>query len=311
MRFAVIGVGGAGGYFGARLAEAGNDVTFIARGDHLAAIRSSGLHVGSVHGDVVVTAAATDDPGEVGEVDCVILGVKAWQVPDAARAAASLVGPSTCVLPLQNGVEAPGQIADALGRDHALGGTAKIIAFRVGPGHVVHAGAEPTVELGELDGTRSTRAEALRQALDDAKGVTATIPDDIRVAMWMKFLLIAGWSGVGAVTRAPIGTTRSMPGTRRLLEGAMAEVEQVAAAHGVPLPTGVVAATMAFVDGLPAQGTASLQRDIAEGLPSELESLSGAVGRLGAAAGVPTPVNDFLYDALLPQESRARGQIDF
>jgi 2-dehydropantoate 2-reductase len=311
MRFAVIGVGGAGGYFGARLAEAGHDVTFIARGQHLAAIRSSGLRVDSVDGDAVVKAAATDDPGEVGGVDCVILGVKAWQVPQAAQSAASMVGPSTAVLPLQNGVEAPGQIAEAVGRDHALGGTARIIAFRAGPGHVVHTGAVPTIELGELDGTRSARVEALCQVLDEAKGVTATIPDDIRVAMWMKFLLIAGWSGVGAVTRAPIGTTRSVAGTRRLLEGAMAEVEQVAAAHGVQLPPGAVAATMAFVDGLPAHGTASLQRDIAAGQPSELESLNGAVTRLGAAVGVPTPVNAFLYDALLPQESRARGQIDF
>jgi 2-dehydropantoate 2-reductase len=311
MRFAVIGAGGAGGYFGARLAEAGNDVTFIARGAHLAAIRSSGLRVDSVDGGVVVKAAATDDPGEAGEVDCVILGVKAWQVPEAAEAAATMIGSSTAVLPLQNGVEAPGQIAAALGRHHALGGTARIIGFRAGPGHIVHSGADPTIELGELDGTRSARVETLCRVLDEAKGVTATIPDDIRVAMWMKFLLIVGWSGVGGVTRAPIGTTRSLPGTRRLLEGAMAEVEQVAVAHGVQLPPGVVASTMAFVDGLPAHGTASLQRDIAESLPSELESLSGAVTRLGAAAGVPTPVNTFLYDALLPQESRARGAIDF
>ncbi len=311
MRFAVIGAGGAGGYFGARLAEAGNKVTFIARGAHLAAIRSSGLRVDSVDGDVVVKAAATDNPGEVGEVDCVILGVKAWQVPVAAAAAVTMIGPSTAVLPLQNGVEAPDQIAAALGRDHALGGTARIIGFRAGPGHVVHSGAVPTIELGELDGTRSTRVETLCRVLDEAKGVTATIPDDIRVAMWMKFLLIVGWSGVGGVTRAPIGTTRSLPGTRRLLEEAMAEVEEVAVAHGVQLPSGVVASTMAFVDGLPAHGTASLQRDIAEGMPSELESLSGAVTRLGAAVGVPTPVNAFLYDALLPQESRARGEINF
>jgi len=311
MRFAVIGAGGAGGYFGARLAEAGNDVTFIARGPHLAAIRSSGLRVDSVDGDVVVTAAATDDPGEVGEVDCVILGVKAWQVPEAVRSAAAMIGPSTAVLPLQNGVEAPDQIAAALGRDHALGGTARIIGYRAGPGHIVHSGAAPTVELGELDGTRSIRVERLCGVLDDAKGVTATIPADIRVAMWMKFLLIVGWSGVGGVARAPIGITRSLPGARRLLEGAMAEVERVALAHGIRLPSGAVASTMAFVDELPTHGTASLQRDIADGQPSELDSLSGAVTRLGAAVGVSTPVNAFLYDALLPQESRARGEITF
>lgn len=312
MRFAVIGVGGAGGYFGARLAEAGHDVTFIARGEHLAAIRKSGLRIDSVNGDVVVSSAkATDDPREVGVVDYVLMGVQAWQVPEAARAAAALVGPTTAVLPLQNGVEAPEQIAEALGREHALGGTAKIISFRVGPGHIKHAGAEPTLEIGELDGARSARVEALRQAFAQAKGVTVTIPADIRVATWAKFLFITSWAGVGAVTRAPLGVIRSVPETRRLLETAMQEIERVARANAIRLPAGVVAATMTFVDSLPAQGTSSMQRDLIAGKPSELESLSGAVTRLGAEVAVPTPTNAFLYHALLPLERRARGQLAF
>ena len=310
MRFAVLGASGAGGYFGARLVEAGHDVAFIARGDHLRAIRESGLRVDSVNGDLVAKPArATDDPREVGVVETILLGVKAWQVPEAARAAAPLVGPGTAVLPMQNGVEAAAQIADALGREHALGGTAKLISFRVGPGHIKHAGAEPTLEIGELDGTRSARVEALREAFEQAKGVTMVISADILAATWAKFLFITSWSGVGAVTRAPIGMIRRVPETRRLLESAMLEIESVARANEIRLAPGVVAATLAYVDGLPPDGTASMQRDIVEGKPSELESLNGAVTRLGLAAGVPTPTNAFLYHALLPLERSARGEL--
>ena len=312
MRFAVIGVGGAGGYFGARLAEAGHDVALLARGEHLDAIRRHGLRVESVLGDVVARSVrATDDPREVGEVDCVLVGVKAWQVPEAARMSAPLVGPETVVLPLQNGVEAPEQIAEVVGRAHALGGTARLISFRIGPGHLRHAGAEPTIELGELDGSRSARTLALRDALAAAKGVTAVIPDDIRAAMWAKFLFIASWSGLGAVIRAPAGVIRTVPETRRLLEEAMREIERVAAAHEVRLPADVVARTLAYIDALPPAGTPSMQRDLAEGKPSELESLTGAAVRLGARAGVPTPINAFAYHALIPLELRARGQLDF
>lgn len=309
MRFAVIGLGGAGGYFGARLVEAGHEVAFIARGEHLAAIRRSGLRVDSPLGDLVARpAAATDDPREVGPVDHVLLGVKAWQVPEAARGAAPLLGPGTAVLPLQNGVEAPDQIAEALGRAHALGGTARILSFIVGPGHVRHAGAAPAIELGELDDARTPRAEALRDALAGARGVAATIPADIRAAMWAKLMFIAAVAGVGAVTRSPVGAIRAVPETRRLLERAIEEVAQVARARGIALPEGAVARTLGYVDALPAGGTASMQRDITDGRPSELESLSGAVCRLGAAAGVPTPAHDFLRAALLPLELAARGR---
>lgn len=309
-RFAVLGLGGAGGYFGARLVEAGHEVAFIARGEHLAEIRRAGLRVESPLGDVVARpAAATDDPRAIGPVPYVLLGVKTWQVPEAARAAAPLIGPATAVLPLQNGVEAPDQIAEALGREHALGGTARIISFIAGPGHVRHAGAAPAIELGELDDTLSPRAAALRDALAGCKGLTATIPADIRAAMWAKLMFISPLAGVGAVTRVPIGVLRAVPETRRLLARAIDEVEGVARARGIALPEDVAARTMSYVDAMPAGGTASMQRDIADGKPSELESLPGAVCRLGAAAGVPTPVHDFLRAALLPLELAARGPL--
>ncbi|MEJ7599671.1 MAG: 2-dehydropantoate 2-reductase [Kofleriaceae bacterium] len=307
MRFAVMGTGGAGGYFGARLAEAGHDVTFVARGAHLAAIREHGLRVESVKGDVTVKPAnATGDPAMVGVVDYVLLGVKAWQVAEAARAIAPAVGPETAVLPLQNGIEAPDQIASAVGREHALGGTAKIISFLVAPGHIKHTGADPTLEIGELDRTASARVERLKQAFAKATAVTVVLPPDILVAMWTKFLFIASASG-SAVSRVPLGPMREPPETRQLVTSAMQEIERVARARGIELAPDAVAGAMAFLDSLPATGTTSMQRDVAEGRPSELESLSGAVTRLGIASGVATPTHTFVHHALLPLERRARG----
>lgn len=312
MRFAIIGVGGVGGYFGARLAEAGHEVTFIARGAHRAAIERSGLQVHSTKGDVLVKPArAVETAVGVGVVDCVILGVKAWQVTDAARSAAPLVGSATAVLPLQNGVEAAGEVAAALGRDHALGGVAKIISFVGEPGHIHHVGADPALVIGELDGQPSRRLEALHQAFASCRGVSVTSSSDIQVALWEKFLFITAWAGVGAVTRAPMGVVRSLPESRRLIEGALGELESVARASDIPLARDVVASVLSFIDSVPAEGTASLQRDIAAGRPSELDNLTGAVVRLGARLRIATPVNTFLYGALAPLELKARGLLAF
>jgi len=312
VRFAVIGVGGVGGYFGARLAEAGHDVTFVARGAHRAAIAESGLHVKSLAGDVSIRpAVVTEDTRSVGVVDCVVLAVKTWQVTEAARSAAPLVGPGTLVLPLQNGVEAPDQVAAVLGREHTLGGVAKIISFVAGPGRIEHAGAAPALVIGELDGRHTERVEAVCRAFDGAKGTSVTLSSDIQLALWEKFMFITSWAGVGAVTRAPMGVVRTLPETRRLIEGALLEIERVAQARGIRLAPGAARAIMDFVDSVPADGTASLQRDIAAGRPSELNDLTGAVVRLGARAGVPTPINDFILGALSPLEQRARGLVAF
>ena len=308
MRIAIFGAGGVGGYFGGRLAQAGEDVVLIARGEHLRAMREDGLRVESEAGDFVIDPVeATDDPSAAGLVDVILVSVKAWQVPGAARAMRPMVGPETFVVPLENGVEAPSQLAEVLGAERVLGGMCKIISAIVEPGHVRHGGIEPYVAFGKLDGRRSERAERLRRAFERAKDVTAEIPPDIRVAMWEKFLFIASLSGVGAVTRAPIGLVRSLPETRRMLERAMEEVMAVARALEIALPEGVIPQTMAFIDGLPADGTASMQRDVMVGRPSELEAQNGAVVRLGREEGVPTPVHAFIYHSLLPQEMQARG----
>jgi 2-dehydropantoate 2-reductase len=312
MRIAIFGTGGAAGYFGGRLAQAGEEVVFIARGEHLQVLQIHGLRVDSVKGDFAVQPVqASNDPAQVGVVDVIIVGVKAWQVPEAARAMRPLVGPETFVVPLQNGVDALTELAAVLGAEHVLGGLCRIISFVAGPGHIRHAGGEPYMAFGEVDNHPSERAERLRQAFTRARGVMVEIPADILAAIWQKFLLIASWSGVGAVTRAPIGVLRTLPETRRMLEQAMQEILSVALARNIALSQEAINHSMAFIDSLPPAGTASMQRDILEGRPSELASQNGAVVRLGQEVGVATPLHGFIYHSLLPLELQVRGEVEF
>jgi 2-dehydropantoate 2-reductase len=178
------------------------------------------------------------------------------------------------------------------------------------PGHIEQSGVEPYIAFGELDGNMNPRVERLREAFDRARGVTAEIPRDIVVAMWMKFLFISAFGGVGAITRSTAGVIRAKPETRKLLIQALEEARQVAIAHRIRLPHDVVNQVMQLIDDLPEQGTASMQRDIAAGRPSELSSQSGAVVRLGQAVGVPVPVHTLIYESLLPLENRARAALD-
>lgn len=313
MRIAVFGAGGVGGYFGGRLAQAGEEVIFIARGEHLMAIQQKGLQVESSKGSFVIyPAQATSDPSQVGVVDVVLVGVKAWQVPQVAAAMRPLIGETTIVVPLQNGVEAPAQLAAVLGSEHVLGGLCRISALIEAPGRIRHAGVEPYIAFGRPDGRPSQAAEQLRQAFVRA-GVWVEIPSDIQVAMWEKFLFIAPISGVGSVARLPIGAVRSLPGSRWLLQASMQEVYTLARARGVALTEDSLPRTMALVDGLPDHAIPSMQRDILDGKPSELEYQNGAVVRMTRERGAPpeerVPVNTFIYYSLLPQELHARGEL--
>ena len=311
MRVAVFGAGGVGAYFGARLAEAGADLAVIARGPHLAAIRATGLRVDSVLGDMhVYPRVASANPADIGPVDVVLLGVKTWQLDETIPALRPLLGAETLVVPLQNGVEAVEQLSRTIGAAHVAGGLCSAFCFIVAPGHVRHIGGVTLIKFGELDGRLSARVEALRAAFARA-GVDATVPDDIRVALWEKFMLVVPFGGLGAVTRAPIGVLMRTPVTRELMERGMREIEAVARANGVALPHDCVARTLATLDSVTPSGTSSLQRDIAAGKRSELDEWTGAVVRLGARAGVPTPLHAFLYASLLPQELRARGELAF
>jgi 2-dehydropantoate 2-reductase len=260
---------------------------------------------------VIQPARVTDHPAAAEPADVVLLGVKAWQVPQAAEAMRPLVGDRTLVVPLQNGVEAPEQLAGVFGATRVLGGLCRILAYLEGSGHIRHAGVTPYIAFGELDASRSARVEALHRAFSRARGVTAEVPPDIRVAMWQKFVFIAALSGVGALARAPIGVVRSQPESRNLLELALKEICAVAVANRIALPAATAEKTLAYIDTLPPDGTASMQRDVMAGRPSELEAQVGAVVRLGDRHGVAVPVHEMMYAALLPLERRARGELDF
>jgi 2-dehydropantoate 2-reductase len=307
MRIAVFGTGGVGGYFGGRLAQAGEDVTFIARGEHLRAIQTNGLKVDSLNGDFVIhPAKATDDVAEVGAVDLVIVGVKAWQVSEAARAMTPLVAPKTTVLPLQNGVDAVAQLTAEFGEPSVIGGLCKIVSFVVAPGHIRHAGFAPSIVIGELDNRPTDRILIIEKTLNRA-GLETTIAADIQAALWMKFLFIASFSGVGAITNAPAGILRTNPKTRAQMLQAMEEIYALAHARNIQLPPDSIDKAMAGVDSLPEDATGSMQRDIAAGKPSELESQNGAVVRMARASRVSVPTHELIYAALKPLEEKARA----
>jgi 2-dehydropantoate 2-reductase len=311
MRVAIFGTGGIGGYFGGRLAAASAQVSFVARGAHLEALRRNGLRVESVRGDFHVhPVAATDTPAEIGEVDVVILGVKTWQLPEAGDAIRPLLGADTVVLTLQNGVEAAPVVAGMVGRERVIPGMVRIFSEVSAPGHIRHIGGPASIAFAEWDNEPSQRVDRLRDAFREA-GVAVETPPDIQAALWEKFLFVVPMGGLGSLSRAPIGVLRSLAETRRLLEQAMREIAEIAAARGVRLPPDAVERAMTFVDAQPPAGTSSLQRDIAAGRPSELEAWTGSVVRLGADAGTPTPLNQWIYHTLLPLERRARGELSF
>ena len=308
MKIAIFGVGGVGGYFGGRLAQAGVDVTFVARGNHLRTMQERGLRVDSTHGDFILESVkATDNPVNIGIVDTVILAVKAWQLPEAAEAIAPMVGTDTRIVPIQNGVDAPRQLADVFGTDRVLGGFCRIVSYIVAPGHIRQAAGAPYVAFGELDNRRSQRVERLRQTFDQAEGLTVDVPADILAAMWWKFLSISSWSGMGALTRMPVGAWRSVPETRQMWQQALQEVFDVATGQGIALMDDAIDRATTYVDNLAPDATASMQRDIMAGRPSELASLNGAVVRLGNEVSVETPVHQFIYHSLLPTEHQARN----
>lgn len=311
IRVVVFGAGGVGGYFGARLAQAGVDVTFIARGKHLAAMREKGLHLDSELGHYTVQPAqATDNPSEVGTVDYVIVATKAWQVADAAEQIKPLVGEQTTVVPLLNGVEAPQQLADVLGNQAVIGGYCRVLSYIAEPGMIRQAGVPPYVSFGEMDRSSSERVARLQELFTSAN-IIAEVPEDIQAAMWQKLVFIASFGGVGAVTRSPAGIMRTVPETRAMIDAAIREVGEVARGRGIEMPADSVEKAMGYVDRLPEGATASMQRDILEGRPSELEAQNGAVVRLGEAVGVAAPTHQFIYHALLPAERQARGELDF
>ena len=298
MKFAIMGSGGVGGYFGGRLAAAGFDVAFIARGAHLEAIRRAGLRIESPLGDALIhPARATDAPGDVGPVDYLLFATKLWDTEAAAEACRPLVGSGTTVFSLQNGVDAADRLGTILGQEHVMGCVSQIAAVIKAPGVISHNSGFAKLIFGELDGRDTPRAEGLLAALTDA-GIDAELSGDVVAAIWLKFVFLVGLSALTSLTRQPIGAVREDPETRALLADVMAEAAEAARAGDVGLPDDIVAERLAFIDGLPAAMTSSMAGDLERGNRLELDWLSGAVVRIGRALGVETPANAFITTAL-------------
>ncbi|MCZ6833581.1 MAG: 2-dehydropantoate 2-reductase [Acidobacteria bacterium] len=311
MRIAIFGAGGVGGYFGACLARAGEEVGFVARGEHLRAMATTGLQIRSPLGDFKLDRVrATHDASQLAPVDLVLLAIKAWQLPQATPALASLLGPSTFVLPLLNGIETSTCLEAVLGPGRVLKGLTRIVSRISTPGVITHVGVQPTIVFKEPDNTTSTRIRRLRDLLENA-GIRAVIPEDVDRALWEKFIFVVAVGGVGAVSRANVGVMRQVAETRGLLTEVMEEIYDLARVRGVNLKEDTIPRAMKFLDDMPADATASLQRDLAAGRPSELEAWTGAVVRLGRESGLPKPRNDFIHSSLLPLERRARGHVKF
>ena len=293
-----MGAGALGGYFGARLAAAGNDVAFVARGAHLSAIRRDGLRVTSALGDLHMRdVAATDDPRRLDPADLVLIAVKLWDLPAAAEAVQKLLRPGTAVVAFQNGVSKDELLVRVLGRPAVIGGVAQIGVVIERPGVIAHTGTMAKLIFGELDNTRSARVAALLAACT-AAGIDAEIPADIRLATWEKFVFLVGMSGATASMRSRLGPIRANPQTRAFLRDLMQEAVAVGQAMGVTLPDDHVQQRMAMIDRLPAEMTASMQGDLARGNRLELPWLGGAVVEMGRQHGIATPLNRAVCDIL-------------
>ncbi|MBT3789778.1 MAG: 2-dehydropantoate 2-reductase [Alphaproteobacteria bacterium] len=300
MKIAIMGAGAIGGYFGGRLADAGYDVSFIARGAHLEAIKANGLKVLSPLGDFAINpATATDNPAEIGPVDVVLFMVKNYDTLQAAEQIKPLIGPDTAVIPFQNGVEARAMLEDAIGTGHVMGGVAFIPASLPEPGVIQHNADLAKLVFGEFDKQITPRAVAFLDALIKA-GVIAEISDDINVVLWSKLMFLTSMSALNCLTRQPCGLVQEDEETMALYMDAMREVAAVARAHGVNLGEEAVASNMALAQTFPPKNKTSMYQDLEAGRRLEIKYLSGAVVRLGIEKGVETPIHRTAWVAIKP-----------
>lgn len=311
MRILVMGTGGLGGYFGGLLFRAGEEVTCVARGSHLAGLRADGLRIRSRDGDFTTRVRVTDRPGDAGPVDLILFTVKTYDVDSAAEAVRPAVGPETAILCLQNGVETEDRLGALFGRARILGGVTYVSAAIEAPGIIRHTGPTGDVILGEMNGPITPRVRTIEAVLQRA-GVRVTVTDDIRRALWEKFVFICAAGGMTAMTRVPLGEVMANSESRQMFRGLMEETAAVGASRRVKLD-GIVDKQMAYSEDL-VQGAGfhtrtSLYQDLASGKRLELDALCGAVVRMGAAAGVPTPLSFAVVAALRPHERRAAAAV--
>jgi 2-dehydropantoate 2-reductase len=311
MRFAILGAGAVGGYYGAQLAHAGHDVTFIARGAHLAAIRERGLEVRSPLGDVLVRSAAEEDPSRVGVVDAIIVSIKAYDNPTALPLLTPMLGSHTAVLTLQNGVDSPVEVAAIVGEERTLGGTTYIATALQSPGLIVQTGTHRRIVFGEVFGAlprESVRVGTLQRALASAD-IQAEAVADGRVPIWEKFIFLAALAGFTGAARLPIGPVWADPITRAQFLAACREIERLARAEGVPVAPDVVDRIPAYVETIPGSMRSSLLIDLSQGKRIETEALQGSVVRRSERAGLAAPIMTTLYAVLRPHAEGAAGEV--
>lgn len=303
MKIAVIGAGAVGGYYGARLAQAGHDVAFVARGGNLDILRSRGLEIVSSLGNAVVAVAAEEDASRIGPVDLVIFAVKTYSTQGALHHLPPLLGAATAVLSLQNGVDSADELAPTVGAGRLLAGATYIVATLTSPGVVQHTGAARRIVFGEAFGERvlTPRVTEIEKTLAGAD-IQAEGVADARVPIWEKFIFLAPFAGLSAAARLPLGPLWDQPSFRAIYNRAMAEVESVARADGIPVPPDVRAQKLAYLDNTPSASRSSMMMDLLAGRPIEIEALLGSVVRRGRTYGLATPVIDTLYAVLKPFE---------
>ena len=305
MKIAIIGTGGVGGYFGGKLSQAGHDLTFLARGEHLKAIQSNGLIVKSILGDFIANPVkATDQIKNIDKPDLVILGIKAWQVKDIGLELPQIMDKQTVILPLQNGVLAAEELKELVNPKHVIAGLCRIISKIDAPGIINHMGVMPTIVFGELNNAKTDRIRKISDVFTQA-GINNRIADDIEAELWRKFISICV-SGLLAITRSTYGEILDVKETRQLMFDLLNEIYTLSQKMGIKIESDFVEKTVSYIQGFAHNMTSSLARDVWEGKPSEIEYQNGTVVKLAEKYGVATPINKFIYDCILPMEKRAR-----
>ncbi|NDK18888.1 MAG: 2-dehydropantoate 2-reductase [Zetaproteobacteria bacterium] len=306
MKIVVVGAGGVGGYFGGRLAQAGFDLTFLLRDAQFEAIKQNGLQVKSIKGDFKVFPKVINDVKTLNNTpDLIILGIKSWQLIALAKQIKPIIGKNTLVLPLQNGADNADKLLTVLPRKNVLAGLCRIVSKVESPGIINHFDFEPEIIFGNLNNQITEPLKALKNAFDKA-GIKNKLSENILTDIWIKFLFITTYSGIGALTRMPIGAVRAHAYLMNMMLETADEVLQIAQAKKIALTQQNVKNCISAIENLDYHSTASMQRDLMEGKPSELENFNGYIVKQGLELGIKTPINDFIYYCLLPQEQKAR-----
>jgi 2-dehydropantoate 2-reductase len=307
MKTAIIGAGGVGGYFGARIAKAGHEVLFVARGENLKAMQAKGLSIKSIQGDFKLEKVnCTDKISDLVHSDLIILAVKAWQVKDLALQLRNIIATNTFILPLQNGVLAVEELRQHIDEKKVLGGLCRIMSKIESPGVIDHFAIEPKIIFGETDRSISERLRKVQELLSSSQ-INAIVSEDIESDLWKKFIPICV-SGLLAVTKTTYGELRELKETRKLMVDLIDEIYAISQKIGIYVEPEFPANTIAYIDSYPYDSTSSLTRDVWEGKPSEIEYQNGTVVRLGQKYGINTPVNSFVYSCILPMEIKARNK---